>query len=154
MFYHRTGQMRIAQMAAAPSTKTTDAVMAGTSEPAETLKLTCHCTGITISLPHPPPRPLNECRCSICFSYGALWGYYYPARETVIVTESKGCTVDSYYRTDGDRTGALAFQRCSRCGCVFAWRRTDPTKGSGKMGINFRLMGEDVMEMKRIVSYK
>jgi hypothetical protein len=141
-------------MASTSPTTAISPAATGTSEPSEPLKLTCHCTGITVSLPRPPTPPLNQCHCTICFRYGALWGYYYPARETVTITESNGCTVDSYYRTDGDHTGALAFKRCSRCGCVLTWQRIDPSKGSGKMGINFRMMGEEVEGMEKSVSHK
>ena len=34
-------------------------------------------------------------------------GYYYLTRETVTIN---GCTVDSYYRTDGDHTGAFGIK--------------------------------------------
>jgi len=125
-----------------------------TSTPKSPLTLSCHCGGITLTVPH-APSVLNECHCTICFAYGALWGYYHPARgEAVTISESDGCNLQSYYRTDGDMTGALAFQRCSRCGCVVAWQRKDPTQGSGKMGVNFRIMGEKVEAVNKVVTHK
>lgn len=35
----------------------------------------CHCGRVSLELPA-PPRKINECRCSVCYRYGALWGYY------------------------------------------------------------------------------
>ena len=55
-------------------------------------------------------------------------GYYYLTRETVTIN---GCTVDSYYRTDGDHTGAFGI-KSGTDDAGACWQRTDSTKGSGK----------------------
>ena len=41
------------------------------------LQLACHCEGVILSFPS-PEEPLNECLCSICRRYAALWAYYQP----------------------------------------------------------------------------
>jgi hypothetical protein len=56
----------------ATTTKTTTEERPPTPNP---LTLTCHCGQTSITVPH-KPKYLNECRCTVCYKYGALWGYY------------------------------------------------------------------------------
>lgn len=48
------------------------------------LTASCHCGRVTVTVPTLPTKPLNECECSVCFSYGALWAYY--TQSDVLVT--------------------------------------------------------------------
>ncbi|KAM0706416.1 hypothetical protein Q7P35_005742 [Cladosporium inversicolor] len=41
------------------------------------LQITCHCKAVRITFP-PLREPANECLCSICRRYGALWAYFKP----------------------------------------------------------------------------
>lgn len=102
----------------------------------------CHCGHISVELPSPPTKT-NECRCSVCYRYGALWAYYHrddvntlvhilaPSAESQAghraqpTSSSAGATsgLGSYVREDGD--GDIAFFFCSRCGCLTHWGPTD-----------------------------
>jgi len=76
------------------------------------------------------PNYLNQCGCSVCSRYGALWAYY--ARELVQIVCESGAT-QTYCR--GEKT--LEFHRCVVCGCVTHWIATDPS--ISKMAVNARL---------------
>ena len=39
------------------------------------IKASCHCGDIVLTAPH-KPKELNECQCTICYRYGAVWAYY------------------------------------------------------------------------------
>lgn len=102
----------------------------------------CHCGRISIELPHPPTK-LNECRCSVCYRYGALWSYY-PRDDvnilvnilpTPVVSDAAaagqgsraratgGTGLRSYLRSDGD--GDIAFFFCDHCSCLMYWGPTE-----------------------------
>lgn len=72
-----------------------------------TQSITCHCKAIKIAFP-PLREPANECMCSICRRYGALWAYYKPD-EVQIEGE-----LDVYVWGKGK----LSFNRCKHCGCL------------------------------------
>lgn len=107
----------------------------------------CHCNRITIHLPRPPTK-LNECRCSICYRYGALWGYYPRDKVDVVInipsppSSSTGKKEDngavpllrSYVRTDGDDQGDIAFFFCGHCGCLTHWGLTEKGAESLRKG--------------------
>ncbi|KAH8890068.1 hypothetical protein GQ53DRAFT_842302 [Thozetella sp. PMI_491] len=102
---------------------------------------TCHCLRVTVTIPAPPQR-INECHCSICYRYGALWAYY--LRGQVRITGE----TQAYAREDADGNGDLAFHRCAHCGCLTHWmgvRDTERRKRLGpeaKMGVNCRMLPE------------
>lgn len=106
----------------------------------------CHCGHISLELPAPPAKT-NECRCSVCYRYGALWAYYPEEEVNVLVnvpdrppaaldrgavagppapdpTASSGSGgLRSYVRGDGH--GRIAFCFCGRCGCLTHWAPTE-----------------------------
>ena len=127
-----------------------------TSEP---LTLKCYCGLVEVELPCTPNK-LNECRCSVCYSYGALWAYY--RRGDVMVTTAAepvpGVSLQKYMRDDEEADGDLAFYRCSHCGCTTHWwGEEDSPKRSGpaaKMGVNCRMLGEKGIEgIERLITY-
>lgn len=89
----------------------------------------CHCGAVHVEVPRRPPSVTN-CNCSICRRYGVLWAYY-QAKDVRIIAKP-GAT--QKYRWGRN---ALDFVRCSSCGCVMAWQRVDPSKGT-RTGINMR----------------
>lgn len=105
---------------------------------------TCHCGRISITIPSKPAM-INECRCSVCYKYGAQWGYF--ILKTVIITESDGASRVRYIREDmGDHEGVtLAFSHCSVCGTVTDWTGLPPSRDGDdkKLGVNMRTFGED-----------
>jgi len=121
----------------------------------------CHCGRVQIELPYAPTK-LNECRCSVCYSYGVLWAYY--RRTDVMVTTAAetatggGTSLQKYVRDDAEADGDVSFNRCGHCGCVTHWwgegdapRRTGP---DAKMGVNCRMLPEkDIEAVERIVTY-
>lgn len=109
----------------------------------------CHCGHVNVELPSPPSKT-NECRCSICYRYGALWSYYRPDDVNIFVnimtpstqsdprTQTGQTTSDSagagagagatsglrsYVREEGN--GYLAFYFCGHCGCLTHWAPTE-----------------------------
>ncbi|KAI3391977.1 hypothetical protein diail_6384 [Diaporthe ilicicola] len=105
----------------------------------------CHCGRISVEVPSLPTK-INECRCSICYRYGAMWAYYKHEDVNVIVNiqalgsrpqdslaqqeavapredkgEAKG--LQYYVRTDGD--GNIGFHFCGNCGCLTHWSPTE-----------------------------
>ena len=82
-----------------------------------------------------PPAQVNDCTCSICRRYGALWAYY-PVAQVTFAPDS-GPT-DTYVWKDR----ILAFHRCRACGVLTHWSPTDPDWP--RMGVNARLMEPEV----------
>lgn len=111
------------------------------------LTLTCHCARITLTLPSPPPY-LNECHCTICYKYGALWGYFH--RRDVEITATDGATLQKYIRSDEGSDGDISFNRCSHCGCMVCWIAEIVPEagfdGSEGIGVNCRMVEERVLE--------
>src|ERR1700748_793536 len=93
-----------------------------------TLKASCHCKAVQLSFP-PPRKPLNECLCSICRRYGALWAYF-QLQEVQIDGEPTefyiwGCK-------------EIQFHRCKKCGCMTHWKAVD--KNYNLMSVNCRML--------------
>ena len=118
----------------------------------------CHCGAITLTLPTAPDR-LNECHCSVCYKYGALWAYY--ARHKVVIAASPDAASQApYVREDMDTKGALEFHRCGRCGCVMYWGPTPELAAKWKeqdqtvrMGVNCRMLPEEeIAGVERVVT--
>lgn len=123
-------------------------------ESSTAIKASCHCGRVTLELPSPPTR-LNECRCSICYKYGALWAYY-PRKDVLIMASEPGS--HSYLRKDSGCKGEISFNWCNYCGCLMYWwgegassKRVGP---NAKMGFNARMLPEkDIEAVERKISY-
>jgi hypothetical protein len=102
------------------------------------LTATCHCKAIRITFPT-PEKALNECQCSVCRRYGALWAYY--GQDEVKV---EGQTTEFY--AWGDK--GLEFHRCPKCGCMTHWMPTD--KGHPTMAVNGRMLEREDLESLEI----
>jgi hypothetical protein len=74
------------------------------------LRAACHCTAVRLEIDKAPGW-VNDCNCTLCRRYGALWSYYEPGEVTIV--QGEGDT-DTYVWGDE----MLAFHRCTRCGCV------------------------------------
>lgn len=105
------------------------------------LEVKCHCSAVTLQIPH-PPKWVNECLCSICYSYGALWAYY--KRNEVLVTADAGAGTDKYIWGDRD----IEFHRCRNCGCITHWWPTEKFSKdpAAMMGVNMRLAKKEVLD--------
>ncbi|KAH6842433.1 glutathione-dependent formaldehyde-activating GFA [Chaetomium sp. MPI-CAGE-AT-0009] len=116
--------------------------VSNTTDPS--LKTTCHCGRVTLQLPS-KPQQLNECHCTVCYKYGALWGYF--KRSDVGITLNDGAVLEKYIRSDEGCQGRLSFNRCSKCGCVMAWfGEKDLATPDSKMGVNCRMSPYEVVE--------
>lgn len=116
-------------------------------EPAHPSSLTakCHCGRVNIEIPSLPTK-INECRCSICYRYGAQWAYYHPDDVNIVVNinasrsapkepahqkqppasgdeDKTGMGLQYYVRDDMD--GHLGFYFCGDCGCLTHWAPTE-----------------------------
>jgi hypothetical protein len=107
------------------------------------LKMSCHCGRVNVTVPAAPAR-LNECQCSVCYSYGSLWAYYRRA-DVTIEGETKG-----YVRENDEAGKDLGFFHCPTCGMVTHWAGTaDTPKRKGpeaKMGVNCRMLPPDAIK--------
>ncbi|KAI1335237.1 Mss4-like protein [Xylariaceae sp. FL0016] len=119
----------------------------------------CHCGHVTIEIPS-PPTSLNECRCSVCFKYGALWAYYTRKEVMVAVAATdKNVGLRRYARDDEhfgeDSAATMEFCHCSLCGCVTHWWGVGERAGDErKMGVNCRMLSEKQIEgVERKVQY-
>ena len=120
-------------------------------EPVNPNKLTstCHCGRVSVEMPSPPSF-VNECHCTICYRYGALWAYYPQDKVNILVnipapaSTSEGTSktqeggkapsqtgqgrsdsgLQSYVRDDEDG-GFLGFFFCGHCGCATHWAGTE-----------------------------
>ena len=115
-----------------------------TSSEEEKFTATCTCKAIRLTFPHPRCRhgtDLNECLCSVCRRYGALWSYFRPEEVTF-----EGDAIEAYLW--GDKH--IEFRRCKECGCMMYWWPTEETlKNMGDkpmMGVNCRMMEREVVE--------
>lgn len=122
-----------------------------TSSTAETntkVKGSCHCRRVTVEIPSAPDQ-LTECRCSLCYRYGALWAYYRPADVEVLAGDGTGAGAHaeqkSYVRSDcPPADGDLGFYFCDHCGCMTHWWGI--AGGKVKMGVNFRMFSEELAD--------
>ncbi|KAK3944408.1 hypothetical protein QBC46DRAFT_304968 [Diplogelasinospora grovesii] len=134
---------------------------------------TCHCGRVSLDLPSKPDE-LNECRCTICFQYGALWAYY-PRKDVTVTVSTPPTTsaptipssassstgshgIQKYIREDkkGERS-RLSFNRCGNCGVLTHWwgESGDYAGDDHRMGVNCRLLGEKgIAGIERHVSYE
>ena len=117
--------------------------MLSTSTSDSPLQATCHCGRIQITLPS-RPADLNECHCTVCYKYGAMWAYFDP--ETVDTKVSDGATLEGYIRSDEDSRRDISFNRCSHCGCMMTWRGVGKMEGIKRMGVNCRMVPEEHVE--------
>jgi hypothetical protein len=94
------------------------------------IEASCHCGAVQFAV-ETAPGDVNDCNCSICRRYGALWAYYHP-QQVRFATEN-GPT-DIYMWADRK----LEFHRCRTCGCITHWSAVD--RALGRMGVNARLI--------------
>ena len=94
------------------------------------IEASCHCGAVRFAV-ETAPDEVNDCNCSICRRYGALWAYYHP-QQVRFVTENGPTDIYMW----GDRK--LEFHRCRTCGCISHWSAVD--RALGRMGVNARLM--------------
>lgn len=108
-----------------------------------TLWARCHCGRVEIQLPSKPEK-LNERHCTVCYKYGALWGYF--TRKDVSVT-TNDTKLQTYIRADTGADGDISFNRCAHCGCMmFWWGELNYAGPDHKMGINCRMLPEKEIE--------
>ncbi len=101
----------------------------------------CHCGRVQITLPSKPTK-LNECQCTVCYKYGALWGYF--TRGALTVTTAPDARLISYQRCDEYCQGDLSFNSCSHCGCMTHWwGEKEWTGPEHKMGVNCRMLTQE-----------
>ena len=95
------------------------------------IRAACHCTEVRLEIDEPPSW-VNDCNCTLCRRYGALWAYYSPGKVKIV----RGADATDTY-VWGDRM--LAFHRCKACGCVTHMTAldTDPPR---IYGINARMI--------------
>jgi hypothetical protein len=90
----------------------------------------CHCTAVRFTV-EPDPVWVNDCNCSICRRYGALWAYTLKGEASIL----QGADATETYIW-GDRE--LAFHRCRTCGCV---THHVALENAGRVrGVNARLL--------------
>jgi hypothetical protein len=77
------------------------------------IEASCHCGAVQFAV-ETAPRDVNDCNCSICRRYGALWAYYHP-QQVRFGTENGPTDIYMW----GDRK--LEFHRCRTCGCITHW---------------------------------
>lgn len=106
------------------------------------VSIKCQCGAFRITVPF-WPNDVNECQCSICYRYGAKWGYYL---DDSIKYEKLDDTVEELRYSWHTKTNH--FCHCGRCGSTLYWQRTE--KGRKLMaelgkevysGVNMRLLG-------------
>ncbi|WBQ10249.1 hypothetical protein L2D01_00420 [Hyphomonadaceae bacterium ML37] len=101
------------------------------------IEASCHCGDVRLRI-ETAPETVNNCQCSICRRYGALWAYYHPSQVQIALS---GAATDTYIW--GDRE--IMFHRCARCGCVTHWSGVPPEPKPERLGVNARLMAPDVL---------
>ena len=103
---------------------------------APTSTSTCHCKAIKLTFPTPTEK-LNECHCTICRRYGALWAYYNPKDVQI-----EGPKTDTYQY--GEKR--IDFHRCPSCGCMTHWADVQDENAS-EMGVNCNMLEKE--ELRR-----
>ncbi|KAI0023535.1 hypothetical protein F4780DRAFT_728493 [Xylariomycetidae sp. FL0641] len=124
----------------------------------------CHCGRVKVDIPSAPEH-VNECRCSLCWKYGAVWAYYPRNEVTVTVAatdkdddKKENAGLDCYTREDLHVEGVqgnIGVYRCSHCGGVTHWwyhkTHEDPNQ---KMGVNCHMLPESALLcVKRTINY-
>jgi hypothetical protein len=104
------------------------------------IESSCHCGAVKLEI-QAAPEEVNDCNCSICRRYGALWAYYSPAHVRIIATKR---AMDCYLW--GEKS--IEFHRCQNCGCVTHWAAVD--KRVDRMGVNARLMAPEILTAARM----
>jgi hypothetical protein len=99
------------------------------------IEASCHCGAVQFAV-ETAPGEVNDCNCSICRRYGALWAYYHP-QQVRFVTENGPTDIYMW----GDRK--LEFHRCRTCGCITHWSAVN--RALGRIGVNARLMPPEVL---------
>lgn len=100
------------------------------------LSVTCHCKAICITFPA-LREPANECMCSICRRYGALWAYYKPDEVDVVIEDD---AMESYVWNKK----RLSFNRCKKCGCMTHY--TTLTEPEPRFAVNCRMLEREEYE--------
>ena len=99
-----------------------------------TVKGSCHCGAVSISLP--PPDYRMQCNCTLCTRTG--WTGLYADPAEVSIEGGEHC--QSYIQ--GDKM--ITLWRCGHCGIATHW--TPITAAPDRMGINARLFNPDWWE--------
>ena len=94
------------------------------------IRAACHCTAIRLEI-EAAPSWVNDCNCTLCRRYGALWAYYEPGEVKLVQGEG---TTDTYLWD----SKMLAFHRCRACGCVTHFEALTDTPFI--CGVNARMM--------------
>ncbi len=107
------------------------------------IEVSCHCGGVTLSLPRAPSE-IVHCDCSICRKSG-FQGAYYGAGEVPISGE-----LDGYVRSDMEKP-CMTMWRCRTCGILTHWTLLDDwpyddVPKPDRMGVNARLLDVDVAD--------
>ncbi|MBM7034898.1 GFA family protein [Vibrio ulleungensis] len=105
------------------------------------IQASCHCGNVQIVLPKLTDTA-TECNCSICFRYGARWGYF-TEKDLTISVGSMG--VQSY--THGDRM--IAFVHCRQCGCLTHYTSVN-TGPDSRVAVNYRMIDSGLHNKLRI----
>ena len=102
-----------------------------------TLRGSCHCGAVTLTLPSMPESAI-QCNCSLCRRLGGVWAYF--PFGTVRIEGHPEHTVDYVW---GDKT--LRTVRCKICGCVTHWEPIDGALGA-RHGVNLNNFDPRVRE--------
>lgn len=117
------------------------------SKEGDKLTTSCHCGRVTIKMPS-HPKYVNECHCSICYRYGALWTYFGHIDDVVIIT-AKEPGLTGYLRSEPEAERINKFYFCSHCGCLTHWGPGEKPKvrddGPG-VGVNCRMLPPKLLE--------
>jgi hypothetical protein len=104
------------------------------------IESSCHCGAVKLLI-QAAPEEVNDCNCSICRRYGALWAYYSPAQVRIVATtDATNCYLW------GEKS--IEFHRCQNCGCVTHWAAVDHQVD--RMGVNARLMAPEILAAARV----
>lgn len=138
------------------------------------LTTSCHCGRINVEMPSPPLK-VNECRCSVCYRYGAIWAYFPRAGVNVYVNitwegperedtprsrsrllvsspqeEAQSSGLRGYVREDRDGDGSIGFYFCDHCGCMTHWALTKKgiacEQDVAEIGVNCRMLPPRLLE--------
>ena len=107
------------------------------------LEMSCHCGNVKIKL-LASVETLTQCNCSICFSVGALWGYFSPQQVEINTGQP----------TIGYLWGAqtMQFHHCPGCGCNTHYLTTK-NSSRNQVAVNFRLLKECQLQDYKIRKY-